>query len=103
MIKHIGLDWNWHLNRTAQRTILDLQLPTGLWSSGSKPGKGLLSRFCATIREIRDFNREKYGTDRESVCINQATTTSMRYSLQFELCRGIQIVGKKCKLRVRPF
>eukprot|EP01052_Picozoa_sp_SAG31_P011472 SAG31_NODE_650_length_13187_cov_3.011843_6_plen_196_part_00 len=27
----------------------------------------LLSRFCATIREIRDFNREKYGTDRESV------------------------------------
>eukprot|EP01052_Picozoa_sp_SAG31_P062113 SAG31_NODE_21130_length_557_cov_0.899563_1_plen_156_part_01 len=23
-----------------------------------KRGKGLLSRFCATIREIRDFNRE---------------------------------------------
>eukprot|EP01052_Picozoa_sp_SAG31_P021700 SAG31_NODE_1691_length_7513_cov_11.746830_4_plen_242_part_00 len=30
-------------------------------------GKGLLSRFCATIREIRDFNREIYGTNRESV------------------------------------
>eukprot|EP01052_Picozoa_sp_SAG31_P001648 SAG31_NODE_55_length_29938_cov_9.154027_38_plen_155_part_00 len=36
------------------------------------PGKGLLSRFCATIREIRDFNREKCGTNRESVCINRA-------------------------------
>ena len=32
-------------------------------------GKGLLSRFCATIREIRDFNREKYGTNRESVTL----------------------------------
>eukprot|EP01052_Picozoa_sp_SAG31_P037855 SAG31_NODE_4957_length_2836_cov_2.451023_1_plen_114_part_00 len=34
-------------------------------------GKGLLSRFCATIREIRDFNREIYGTNRESVCIDR--------------------------------
>eukprot|EP01052_Picozoa_sp_SAG31_P007599 SAG31_NODE_364_length_16841_cov_7.005256_3_plen_227_part_00 len=34
-----------------------------------KLGKGLLSRFCATIREIRDFNREIFGTNRESVCI----------------------------------
>eukprot|EP01052_Picozoa_sp_SAG31_P018043 SAG31_NODE_1261_length_9072_cov_39.512761_2_plen_165_part_00 len=25
----------------------------------------------ATIREIRDFNREKYGANRESVCINR--------------------------------
>eukprot|EP01052_Picozoa_sp_SAG31_P009380 SAG31_NODE_490_length_14932_cov_9.350300_17_plen_180_part_00 len=25
--------------------------------------------FCATIREIRDFNREKYGTNRESVAL----------------------------------
>eukprot|EP01052_Picozoa_sp_SAG31_P034110 SAG31_NODE_3938_length_3735_cov_3.200220_2_plen_181_part_00 len=32
-------------------------------------GKGLLSRFCATIREMRDFNREIYGTDRESVTV----------------------------------
>eukprot|EP01052_Picozoa_sp_SAG31_P001952 SAG31_NODE_65_length_28565_cov_8.402914_33_plen_132_part_00 len=31
----------------------------------------LLSRFCATIREMRDFNREIYGTNRESVCINR--------------------------------
>jgi hypothetical protein len=38
MIKHIGLNWTWPNNRTAQRTILDLQLPTGLWSGGSKPG-----------------------------------------------------------------
>eukprot|EP01052_Picozoa_sp_SAG31_P033151 SAG31_NODE_3711_length_3960_cov_5.475265_4_plen_136_part_00 len=29
----------------------------------------LLSRFFATIREIRDFNREKYGTNRESVTL----------------------------------
>eukprot|EP01052_Picozoa_sp_SAG31_P004614 SAG31_NODE_192_length_20788_cov_8.938083_16_plen_280_part_00 len=29
----------------------------------------LLSRFCATIREIQDFNREKYGTNRESVIL----------------------------------
>eukprot|EP01052_Picozoa_sp_SAG31_P027422 SAG31_NODE_2567_length_5464_cov_2.804660_4_plen_184_part_00 len=35
-----------------------------------RTGKGLLSRFCATIREIRGFNRETYGTNRESVCIN---------------------------------
>eukprot|EP01052_Picozoa_sp_SAG31_P007338 SAG31_NODE_349_length_17243_cov_7.408248_13_plen_161_part_00 len=34
----------------------------------------LLSRFCATIREIRDFNREKYGTNREIVCINSVPT-----------------------------
>eukprot|EP01052_Picozoa_sp_SAG31_P022486 SAG31_NODE_1790_length_7264_cov_3.356455_4_plen_425_part_00 len=34
-------------------------------------GEGLLSRFCATIREIRDFNREIYGTNRESVCIHR--------------------------------
>eukprot|EP01052_Picozoa_sp_SAG31_P009763 SAG31_NODE_521_length_14624_cov_34.536867_5_plen_474_part_00 len=31
----------------------------------------LLSRFCATIREIRDFNQEKYGTNRESVTLYQ--------------------------------
>eukprot|EP01052_Picozoa_sp_SAG31_P036247 SAG31_NODE_4493_length_3188_cov_2.660084_4_plen_307_part_00 len=37
----------------------------------SAGGKGLLSRFCATIREILDFNREIYGTNRESVCINR--------------------------------
>eukprot|EP01052_Picozoa_sp_SAG31_P014155 SAG31_NODE_870_length_11338_cov_14.525047_7_plen_182_part_00 len=33
----------------------------------------LLSRFCATIREIRDFNREKYGTNRESVALQVQT------------------------------
>eukprot|EP01052_Picozoa_sp_SAG31_P071109 SAG31_NODE_30015_length_386_cov_1.125436_1_plen_96_part_10 len=37
----------------------------------SDRGKGLLSRFCATIRETRNFNRETCGTDRESVCINR--------------------------------
>eukprot|EP01052_Picozoa_sp_SAG31_P005517 SAG31_NODE_243_length_19342_cov_12.906459_20_plen_419_part_00 len=31
----------------------------------------LLSRFCATIREIRDFDREKYGTNRESVTLQE--------------------------------
>eukprot|EP01052_Picozoa_sp_SAG31_P029011 SAG31_NODE_2849_length_4994_cov_2.114694_1_plen_550_part_00 len=35
----------------------------------ASPGKGLLSRFCATVREIRDFNREIYGTNRESVTV----------------------------------
>eukprot|EP01052_Picozoa_sp_SAG31_P041540 SAG31_NODE_6329_length_2064_cov_1.551654_2_plen_244_part_00 len=30
-------------------------------------GKGLLSRFGATIRELRDFPRDIYGTNRESV------------------------------------
>ena len=34
MIKHVGLEWPWPLNRTAQRTILDLQLPTGFWTDG---------------------------------------------------------------------
>eukprot|EP01052_Picozoa_sp_SAG31_P028982 SAG31_NODE_2843_length_5012_cov_2.267454_4_plen_102_part_00 len=29
----------------------------------------LLSRFRATIREIRDVNREKYGTNRECVAL----------------------------------
>eukprot|EP01052_Picozoa_sp_SAG31_P012735 SAG31_NODE_751_length_12354_cov_14.018605_2_plen_224_part_00 len=37
-------------------------------------GKGLLSRFCATIREIRDFDREMYGTNRESVCIHKESS-----------------------------
>eukprot|EP01052_Picozoa_sp_SAG31_P040245 SAG31_NODE_5783_length_2328_cov_3.748543_3_plen_164_part_00 len=38
------------------------------------PGEGcyFLSFFCATVREIRDFNREICGTNRESVCINSA-------------------------------
>eukprot|EP01052_Picozoa_sp_SAG31_P058333 SAG31_NODE_17770_length_658_cov_1.194991_1_plen_207_part_00 len=40
----------------------------------------LLSGFCATTREIRDFNREKYGTNRESVtlqwCCTRTTTSS---------------------------
>eukprot|EP01052_Picozoa_sp_SAG31_P039072 SAG31_NODE_5342_length_2597_cov_1.625300_3_plen_207_part_00 len=29
------------------------------------------SRFCATVREIRDFNREIHGTNRESVQVNR--------------------------------
>ena len=37
MIKHVGLGAGWHLNRTAQRTILDLQLPSGFWTSGGGP------------------------------------------------------------------
>eukprot|EP01052_Picozoa_sp_SAG31_P035099 SAG31_NODE_4193_length_3486_cov_2.794804_4_plen_122_part_00 len=55
--------------------------PRGPW----KPGKGLLSRFCATIREIRDFNRDIYGTNRESDCINS------RLDLQGEqdICRWL--------------
>eukprot|EP01052_Picozoa_sp_SAG31_P025796 SAG31_NODE_2286_length_6006_cov_4.245810_2_plen_177_part_00 len=38
-------------------------------------GKGLLSRFCATIREIREFrsNREIYGTNREKFTMYRAT------------------------------
>eukprot|EP01052_Picozoa_sp_SAG31_P017339 SAG31_NODE_1182_length_9512_cov_3.773611_3_plen_184_part_00 len=41
------------------------------------PGKGLLSRFCATIRGMRDSNREIYGTNRESVCINQVAPAAL--------------------------
>eukprot|EP01052_Picozoa_sp_SAG31_P045148 SAG31_NODE_8137_length_1514_cov_1.340636_2_plen_294_part_00 len=38
----------------------------------------LLSRFCATIREIRDFNREKYGTNRESVTLQDSPEQKLR-------------------------
>eukprot|EP01052_Picozoa_sp_SAG31_P048257 SAG31_NODE_10018_length_1194_cov_2.225571_1_plen_219_part_10 len=34
--------------------------------------RGVTFSFCATIREMRDFNREIYGTNRESVCINRS-------------------------------
>eukprot|EP01052_Picozoa_sp_SAG31_P041758 SAG31_NODE_6420_length_2026_cov_2.119875_2_plen_93_part_00 len=37
------------------------------WKNGTGEPGLLLSRFCATVREIRDFDREKYGTNRESV------------------------------------
>eukprot|EP01052_Picozoa_sp_SAG31_P019125 SAG31_NODE_1383_length_8578_cov_3.660573_10_plen_84_part_00 len=32
--------------------------------------------FCATIREIRDFIREKYGTNRESAALQWTCTTT---------------------------
>ena len=42
MIKHVGLGAGWHLNRTAQRTILDLQHPSGFWTdSDDKAGGGM--------------------------------------------------------------
>eukprot|EP01052_Picozoa_sp_SAG31_P035126 SAG31_NODE_4199_length_3480_cov_4.559302_4_plen_172_part_00 len=37
----------------------------------------LLSRFCATIREIRDFNREIYGANRESVTLQDSCEYSI--------------------------
>eukprot|EP01052_Picozoa_sp_SAG31_P006532 SAG31_NODE_301_length_18103_cov_13.772551_15_plen_157_part_00 len=43
----------------------------GKCEGAAKQGKGLLSLFCATIREVRDFNREMHGANRESVCINK--------------------------------
>eukprot|EP01052_Picozoa_sp_SAG31_P023860 SAG31_NODE_1992_length_6709_cov_3.654870_10_plen_167_part_00 len=43
----------------------------GRCSRWAAAGKGLLSRVCATMREIRDFNRQIYGTNRESVCVNR--------------------------------
>eukprot|EP01052_Picozoa_sp_SAG31_P024253 SAG31_NODE_2050_length_6560_cov_2.712119_6_plen_184_part_00 len=46
--------------------------------AGWHPSKGLLSRFCATIREIRDFNREIYGTNRDSVTMYQTVATAVR-------------------------
>eukprot|EP01052_Picozoa_sp_SAG31_P015472 SAG31_NODE_995_length_10494_cov_8.173641_4_plen_680_part_00 len=46
---------------------------------GAVSGKGLLSRFCETIREIRVFNRAIYGTNRESVTM---------YRTQNDACRG---------------
>eukprot|EP01052_Picozoa_sp_SAG31_P025293 SAG31_NODE_2210_length_6179_cov_78.720230_1_plen_439_part_00 len=36
--------------------------------------------FCATIREMRDFNREKYGTNRESVTLQGIGLESQRIS-----------------------
>eukprot|EP01052_Picozoa_sp_SAG31_P004503 SAG31_NODE_187_length_20848_cov_22.521953_9_plen_214_part_00 len=39
--------------------------------------------FCATIREIRDFNREKYGTNRESVSALTANLGADATRLQF--------------------
>ena len=38
------------------------------------PGLSLSLVFCATIREMRDFNRERCGTDRESVCVYRLRT-----------------------------
>lgn len=44
------------------------------WAEASVPimrsaMRELLSRFCATVREIRDFDREIYGTNRESAIL----------------------------------
>eukprot|EP01052_Picozoa_sp_SAG31_P042728 SAG31_NODE_6876_length_1863_cov_1.358844_1_plen_319_part_10 len=57
----------------------------------SVPGKGLLSRFCATIREIRDFNREIYGTNREGVCINQTLGAEVVALDAQLLCGGLPV------------
>eukprot|EP01052_Picozoa_sp_SAG31_P033645 SAG31_NODE_3829_length_3842_cov_124.370558_4_plen_164_part_00 len=48
-----------------------------------------LSHFCATIREIRDFNREKFGTNRESVCINRAEAAAAAQSEMLMLRRAM--------------
>eukprot|EP01052_Picozoa_sp_SAG31_P003342 SAG31_NODE_127_length_23612_cov_39.709863_8_plen_199_part_00 len=61
--------------------------PTGLWmgpggkewqvGADSWVGKRrYFLVFCATIREIRDFNREKYGTNRESVTLQRQSRTN---------------------------
>eukprot|EP01052_Picozoa_sp_SAG31_P003966 SAG31_NODE_159_length_21911_cov_12.220750_2_plen_179_part_00 len=41
-------------------------------------GEGCYFFVCVpTIREIRDFNREEYGTNRERVCINSGGVSSV--------------------------
>eukprot|EP00912_Choanoflagellata_sp_UC4_P001150 UC4_evm3s714 len=60
MIKHLGLNWTWHLNRTAQRTILDLQLPTGLWSDGNKPGYHDVDALFIATRTL-EWNPDRRG------------------------------------------
>ena len=52
MIKHIGLNWTWPNNRTAQRTILDLQLPSGFWGSSHTPGYHEIDSLFITVRTL---------------------------------------------------
>ena len=52
MIKHVGLGAGWHLNRTAQRTILDLQLPSGFWTSGGPPGYHDIDSLFIAVRTL---------------------------------------------------
>eukprot|EP01052_Picozoa_sp_SAG31_P014727 SAG31_NODE_925_length_10954_cov_3.051589_3_plen_187_part_00 len=49
-----------------------------------------LSRFCATIREIRDFNREKYGTNRESVTLQACSSACCCWRLNSLEARKLQ-------------
>lgn len=52
MIKHSGLNWTWPNNRTAQRTILDLQLPSGFWGDGHTPGYHEIDSLFITVRTL---------------------------------------------------
>ena len=55
MIKYVGLGAGWHLNRTAQRTILDLQLPTGFWtdvSATTGPGYHDIDSLFIAVRTL---------------------------------------------------
>eukprot|EP01052_Picozoa_sp_SAG31_P019057 SAG31_NODE_1375_length_8594_cov_2.810477_7_plen_369_part_00 len=62
----------------------------------NQSGKGLLSRFCATIQEIRDFNREIYSTNRESVCINQVPSPPVVRSMtnKFKRIQAINLLSR---------
>eukprot|EP01052_Picozoa_sp_SAG31_P012568 SAG31_NODE_737_length_12474_cov_14.694303_11_plen_114_part_01 len=66
----------------------------------------MLSRFCATIREIRDFNREKYGTNRESVALQvfvaiTCTTLSFAWSI-FVLVTSVIVAADGCAVALAP-
>ena len=59
MIKHIGLNRTWPNSRTAQRTILDLQLSSGFWGDGLWFGQQL-GRANANARQTAG-RRERQG------------------------------------------
>ena len=52
MIKHIGLNRTWPNSRTAQRTILDLQLSSGFWGDGHVPGYHEIDSLFIAVRTL---------------------------------------------------
>lgn len=52
MVKRVGLNRTWPNSRRAQRTILDLQRPTGFWSDGSLPGYHEIDSLFIAVRTL---------------------------------------------------
>eukprot|EP01052_Picozoa_sp_SAG31_P019087 SAG31_NODE_1379_length_8582_cov_17.482848_4_plen_298_part_00 len=76
------------LNRRGLR-IADASLRTSEWRMWTTTlgNRSYFLVFVPTIREIRDFNREKYGTDRESVTMYRASRAGPSESIEHR--RGI--------------